>query len=737
MTPPTKSPMSLCFVVFSTLFLAVGAEAAYLKSPFGDYQIAIPGGWTAIQDSDGTRYTETTLRSAAKPDQLLTIRWYAHGAYHSLPGGSESYSGADAFIDSVLTDVYQSPSSLVSPRSEMELAGRTVRQFTVKGSYVKNRIPFWGKQLNESAQRSFHPGQHAYTVIPNPRGFYALIFVAPADNFAKSKNVYENLLKSFQLLAAEPLDPTDERSYVAALPANAELIEALKSGGRDARIKAALELGKRLSAGKEVSAPLLKALRDSDSKVRMAAVRALGMIGPATRDVVPGVIRSLNDGDLEVRHAALDSVQRLGPGASSAIPDLIELFRDSDGEIRSHGARALGRIGTSALPELIVASKDADVRFRLSAAQALGELGPRARRSLPDLTRLLKDADQDVRAAAAEALGRLETGARGTAPELAAALKDEHASVRLQAARALGRIGPAAAAAVPELLPFLAGEGEQAELARAAAASLEQIGAPPEAAGALVAALKSEDKALSASAAAVLRKLGRASQPQLVALLKDEKPELRLRAAELLGSAGLDEEAVIPELIRALRDADERVNAAAVTSLGALGQTRDSRSKLVRALRDRSPLVRRAAAQALIGLGDLAELIADFIQALKEEDVGAPAPPRPADFAPQQDVATDLLSPSRTRRKVGATPPLWACSPGVFKELDWLRAVEGSIWVSAAPRWSHRRQQAESAGGLAAGGDARRSSLTCGSPRGRLGPHGPRPGRGEIGQVRP
>jgi HEAT repeat protein len=91
--------------------------------------------------------------------------------------------------------------------------------------------------------------------------------------------------------------------------------------------------------------------------------------------------------------------------------------------------------------------------------------------------------------------------------------------------------------------------------------------------------------------------------------LKDQNAEVRMRAAEALGSLRHVAKAPV-QLVKLLKDRDVLVRVAAAESLGLIGDTR-ALPALRSALHDRSPLVRSYAAEAVGTLGkkhDLSKL---------------------------------------------------------------------------------------------------------------------------------
>jgi len=73
------------------------------------------------------------------------------------------------------------------------------------------------------------------------------------------------------------------------------------------------------------------------------------------------------------------------------------------------------------------------------------------------------------------------------------------------------------------------------------------------------------------AAAEALGRIGPAALPQLVELLRSERAEVRLIAAQVIARMGSDAKDAVPALIPLLDDPDERVRKAATRTLGRIG----------------------------------------------------------------------------------------------------------------------------------------------------------------------
>ena len=237
--------------------------------------------------------------------------------------------------------------------------------------------------------------------------------------------------------------------------------------------------------------------------------------------------------------------------------------------VRRRAAASLGAMGDkAAVPALVRALDDSDASVRAEAARSLGLL--RDERAVPALCRALADPDVDVRFYAAYALGEIRD--RRAADPLLEALADPEWCVRDQAAWALRELHDPSLA--PRLVRLLAD-------AKADAAHIEWLvrQMPPE-----------------------------TVVGPLADLLRSGNETARLRAARCL--ARIEDEAVVPHLLAALRDRSPGVRRLAV---GALAERTDERAKAAiekMLAAEKDPGVAEAAEAALRKLARLGGLVA-------------------------------------------------------------------------------------------------------------------------------
>lgn len=436
--------------------------------------------------------------------------------------------------------------------------------------------------------------------------------------------------------------------------------ECLKQKDPMSRHAAAWTLGKMGNQAKPAIPALLAALRDPDPSVRFQVSSSLKKIGPGADAVVP-LAMALRTGDADSRAGVAEVLGQMGSEASAAVPDLIGVLDDPSERLRGAAGSALRRIGpTSAglIPSLKKQLRDEDPETRLRAVSAAATIGPAVSRTLvPELISALEDPDRRIRSTAIESLRELARDTGEAVPALALRIRDEDAMVRIVAAGALGEACRKAGAVVPALVGAV--KDPEPSVRWTAINALENCGAEAAlAVPALIEALKDERKEHRLTVLRVLGKIGpkaRLATVPLIDLLQSDHEELRFSTGQTLLSIGPDRELAVPAYIEwlrdrsrkdrwisayalgkfdaaakqvcetlgwALRDPDDRVRIAAISSLsGLVPKSTDSLRVLAEALTDSAPTVRLESLHALAELGPLASgAVPNLIQALGDPE---------------------------------------------------------------------------------------------------------------------
>ena len=291
----------------------------------------------------------------------------------------------------------------------------------------------------------------------------------------------------------------------------------------------------RLGTREAVSIVLAALTRTTDTLVRDRAVDALGNF--PYRRVVRALAALLPAADETLRQRVLLALGRTG--AEAAVAPVLDAFETASTDIERFAAlHALADLGSPAATEALAAALAEAESPRLRAALGASRDGEAA----GTLRAMLEDPVPAVRYMAAEGLQTL--GIRSAAPALAALARREAAALA----------GRSAAELTADSLSAVATLSLQARALRAAVA-LD----PASAAGALLEAAASREVSRTSTAelevAAAVYRLRRIA---LHGLGYAQGPEREAAQALLLGPAGIG-------------DADARLRAVAVRSLGVLG----------------------------------------------------------------------------------------------------------------------------------------------------------------------
>jgi HEAT repeat protein len=346
--------------------------------------------------------------------------------------------------------------------------------------------------------------------------------------------------------------------------------------------------------------------------------------------------RRLRALDPAERLEAVGKLEAMGREAESAIPSLLGALNDGDPRVRARAAMAiLVIVRTPHHPRaddvrgaLTAALADPDPGARHMAAVALGMLEPYSKTFLPALIEATGDADPMVRIWALIGLGSALDD-EGVWSTVLGATRDRDINVRNQAFRVLReKPQPARLAAVREALAPALKEPNKVDRGFAAYtlgyyAQLVPVDVPE-----LYDALSDPNPFVRQSVCESLphRPGVRPAVPILVRSLGDRAPEVRQTAARRLGSIGLDAEAALIDLRRAIEDKEEIVRNAASEAVRRIeSQANDFRTNLLPgALEDLAspdPDVRRVAAASLGDFGPhSAPAVPALIRGLDDRD---------------------------------------------------------------------------------------------------------------------
>jgi HEAT repeat protein len=299
---------------------------------------------------------------------------------------------------------------------------------------------------------------------------------------------------------------------------------------------------------------------------------------------------------------ALEAIDAEQPGLSVSWPKAIRIIRgalaDSDPLVR---ARAIEVVASTRqlklMPQVLRLMQDDYVPVRFAAALAVGDLEYSPGREM--LRRLLKDGDMNVVTAAAYGLVKL--GSSEHLGVLREAASHEYQTVRANAVFLLGKSGDRGSLQI--LWNTMQDKSSEHKVAYQAAEAIARLGDKR---------IFSKLWAMLISAYADVRVMGvRAmgklqtaeAKNALIRMLDDDVPEVRLAAAEQLGSEPIGEAEVLEVFEKNLTSgldlqAAERINVLTALAIGKV-RTPALKKFLPRLLENDSIFVRIAAAKAV------------------------------------------------------------------------------------------------------------------------------------------
>lgn len=389
---------------------------------------------------------------------------------------------------------------------------------------------------------------------------------------------------------------------------------------------------------------------NSDPEVATAAITCLGLMGHKAAPHEQLLEALLSNGNASVRAAAVESWGRLGIFFSN-MEAVAPSAKDADATVRAKFCAAAAIMEATSLHEsvsallsdsvpevqgaaiealggFLVVSQEMQSIYGEKVAEVLGKMLEKPRTRAPALDTIammgeqapaaclsavvgaLADGDIFTRASAVAAYGVL-TSAAATSKDAVLKVKEgltsENAGVRAAAACALATMGDAALSSADALEKLLADSAEDAS----GAAYVVGNGArrPPP-----------QMRRPKCAAVTALARVGGAKRlAKISEALNDANWEVRLSAAEALGTLGAEAKSEVNALLGSMEDDAFPVRAMCCF---ALGQTRDSEAipRLVDALEDPAFSVRLYALQALAELGEAAEEHSHEIFKLTEDD---------------------------------------------------------------------------------------------------------------------
>jgi HEAT repeat protein len=271
---------------------------------------------------------------------------------------------------------------------------------------------------------------------------------------------------------------------------------------------------------------------------------------------------------------------------------------------------------------LLAALKEKDVTLRQLAAEVVAEMGKEASHAVPQLIALLKDQDDRVAGMLIYALTQMGRDAAPAIPVLVEIVRDGGDSrARANAARALMPFGRDAKDAVPGLLEMLkAGRHDRGT----AAMALAKMATPAEALPALLEVFAEPRREYEPDEHAVTEALvqfGSAAVGPVAELLQHKRPEVRIKAINVLVRYGKQAQFIVPQLITAMDEKDEDVALSAAEAVWQMERRSEVLPHFVRGLKAKSANCRLRAARNLMHMGAEAKAaVPDLVVACKDRD---------------------------------------------------------------------------------------------------------------------
>ena len=272
-------------------------------------------------------------------------------------------------------------------------------------------------------------------------------------------------------------------------------------------------------------------------------------------------------------------------------------FAQLDTKQRAKAARELGKQGLDGIPKLLPYVADNDVTVRIEAVKALNEIG--GPKTVDPLVKLCADPDPEIEIRATDGLvnaympGYLKSGLSGTLQRVGNSIKAKFNDSNDQVIDAYVEVRPEVIAALGKLVRTGSGTEARANAARAIGILRGRAAIPD-----LIEALHSKDDSVMFESLSAIEKIrDPAAAPRIAFLLRDLEEKIQVAALTTTGIL-LNREAE-PDVRDALQHArGVKVRRAALTALAMLGTPGDH-AIFLGYLSDKDDSLRSAAAEGL------------------------------------------------------------------------------------------------------------------------------------------
>ncbi len=341
-------------------------------------------------------------------------------------------------------------------------------------------------------------------------------------------------------------------------PAKSRVLLARMQSGDRKKLEAALyDLDNTKHVTAELMDHLISLLDHEDPWLRGLTVRAIGELGEAGAPATARILALMDTEESTLNELARMPYTLLAiAGREKTIATARKHLRSDKSFLRLRGLEAVAALGPDTVPELVsdVANLLVDTELSLTAGRVLSDMGPVAKPAIPQLIAV----------------------AGNTQP-----LDRKRRSGQRQAIKTLGELGPDATAAIGPLKAVL--EKHQ-ELLIDTLVALSAIMPPEQATPMILEYLDSDNRwDRFAAMVAIKDQLGthaKGAIPKLMKLVDDKKSIDREVAIGALGTAGVDNEAVIDRIIEVSKERSED----ATSAVDVLGTIKPVPPKVVAAL---------------------------------------------------------------------------------------------------------------------------------------------------------
>ena len=369
-----------------------------------------------------------------------------------------------------------------------------------------------------------------------------------------------------------------------------ELLKCLSNRDAQVRYRAASALG---AIGTAAIEPLATHWKSASNDSKIAIAQALAIIGPEASSTISLLTEGL-DGSGGLPRYAAEALVAISPHDEAS---LLKMASHADAAARKVGISGLAALASPSEPtmqKLLSAASDSDRKVRETAIVAVAKSRlPTAEKSA-SIEAALVDAAESVRAAAIVALKRASLPAEEFAQRMASRLQSDDIDTVNAVVKALAALGPGARRTLPAIVDAANKNGIDQKLVSQTLASFG-AGVVPD----LLLAIEKQPTNEPVFSMA----LGLIGEPAVEALtlgLTSDVELVRVAATRALGGVRPPSKALLQKLVSSVEDKSAQVREVAVSSLiVAAKEAEFAKDTMLKATKDVDSIVRAAAIQSL------------------------------------------------------------------------------------------------------------------------------------------